>query len=170
MAGIIVAAIVLCLCIIGAGIFYCWRRRKRNKDTPEADGTEAKVEVEDTSPSKLTELQSDAKRPGELTGDGEYYAPNKKPGGAEMEGSPAPGDRAEVQGTPGGVEMEGSRGGVEMEGSPVPQTDRRGQNEVFELPANDSLGSGPPRAASHKGRERLNSNPRWSWRRSRGED
>lgn len=167
-AGIAVGAVVLCLFIVGAAVFYFWRKRRRGHQIPEPDGTDANAEVDGTSHSKATELHGDVKVPGELNGDGDYFSSDKKLHGAEMEGSPAPGDRAEVQGTPGGVEMEGSRGGAEMEGSSVPEMGHGGHNEVFELPANEYLAPGSPRAASNRGRERIESNPRRSWRRSRG--
>lgn len=114
------------------------------------------------------ELYSDVKVPGELNGNEGYFSPDRKLHGSEMEGSPAPGDRAEVQGTPGGVEMEGSRGGAEMEGSSVPEIGTGEQNEVFELPANEHLAPGSPRGTSRRGREKINLNPRTNWRRSRG--
>ena len=115
------------------------------------------------------ELQGDAKGPGELIGDGDYYAPDKKPGGAEMEGSPAPTDRAEVQGTPGGIEMEGSRGGAEIEGSPLPEMDGSGQQEIYEMAANEYLGPRRPRSASNRQGDRNQPKSRWSWRRNRDE-
>ena len=168
--GIAIGAGALCLIVLGAIIFYFWKRRKSGKEISDSDGTGDAVEVGDTSMSKPMELQGDAKGPGELTGDGEYFAPEKKLGGAEMEGSPAPTDRVEVQGTQGGVEMEGSRGGAEMEGSPLPEMDGRGHDEIFELPANEFLNPRPPRVASPRNRERVNSNPRFSWRRKREEE
>ena len=144
--GIIVAAVCLCLLLIGAAIgWFLWRRSKRrkSKQTPE-DNIGEKPEIEDTSPQKANELHSDANTPGEVEGDGTFYGHSKKHG-LEMEGSPGPdSNRAEAPGTLGGVEIEGSRGGIEMEGSRVPEMDG-GQGEVFELPAGDYLTTGTGR-------------------------
>ena len=169
VAGIVVGAVILCLLCVGAGIFYFWRRRKRDKASSDLDQTGPTVEVGDTSISKPTELQGDTEGPGELIGDGDYYGSDKKPGGAEVEGSPAPTDRAEVQGTPGGVEMDGSRGGVEMEGSPLTEMDGSGQQKIYEMPANEHLGPRTPRSASNRRGENNQPKSRWSWRRNRDE-
>lgn len=181
VVGIVVGAIVLCLLIAGAAIWYFLRKRKREKRkkiTPESTIHDEQAEAGDSS--KPTELGGDAKGPAEFPGDGNYYSSDKKLGGAEVEGSPAPSNRAEVQGTPGGVEMEGSRGGVEMEGSrggvemdgnsPRVEMDGRSQNQYFELPANDYLDPRASRGTSRRARDRINSNPRFSWRKSRAED
>lgn len=167
-AGIAVGAVVLCLSIVGAGVFFFWRKKRRGHHIPESDSTDDKVEMDGTSALNPLELHSDVKIPGELKGDGEPLSSERKLHGAEMEGSPAPRDRAEVQGTPGGVEMEGSRGGAEMEGSSVPEMGHGGQSEVFELPANEHLTPGSLGEASHGGRQKIDSNPRRSWRRNRG--
>lgn len=157
--------------MVGAVIFYFWKKKKRDRSTLESDDNDEVVEVGDTSASKPMELQGDVERPGELIGNGEYFAPEKKFGDNEMEGSPGPTSRVEVEGTPGGVEMEGSRGGVEMEGSPLPEMDGRGYDELFELPANNEHPNPrSTRAPSQRRRERVSSNPRFSWRRSRGEE
>ena len=133
--GIIVAAVCLCLLLIGAGAWwFFWRRKKGRSDkTPEEDSTGEKAEFEDTSPPKPSELQGESSGPGEVEGDGTYYGPNKRKHGLEMEGSPGPdANRAEVPGT---------HGGAEVEGSPVPEMDG-GRSEVFELPAGDFLAVG----------------------------
>ena len=144
--GIIVAAVCLCLLLIGAAIgWFLWRRGKRRKsDKTSEDNIGEKPEIEDTSPQKANELHSDANTPGEVEGDGTFYGHNKK-NDLEMEGSPGrDGNRAEAPGTLGGVEIEGSRGGIEMEGSRVPEMDG-GQGDVFELPAGDYLTAGTGR-------------------------
>lgn len=127
------------------------------------------AEIDDTSTPNPMELHGNVKRPGELNGDGEYFSPDNKLRGAEMEGSPAPSDRAEVAGTPGGVEMEGSKGGVEVEGSPLSELGPGRQDEVFELPADNYLSPRSSRAASHRSRESPFANSRWSRRKSKGE-
>ena len=124
--GIIVAAICLCLLLIGVSVgWFLWRRKKRRDAKLDSqNSTDEKAEFPDTSQKRPTELDGDA----------------KEKQGMEMEGSPGPkSDRAEAPGTPGGVEMEGSRGGAEMEGSGVAEMDGRGPGEVFELPAGDFL-------------------------------
>lgn len=136
--GIIVAAVCLCFLLIGAGVgWFLWRKKNRREPKTDSGGTTEKAEFEDTSPQNPTELHGDATTPGEVEGDGSFYGPIKKHGW-EMEGSPAPSDRAEAPGTHGGLEMEGSRGGVEMDGNGLPEMDG-GRREVFELPAENYL-------------------------------
>ena len=144
--GIIVAAVCLCLLLIGAAIgWLLWRKKKRQKsEKASEDNIGEKHEIEDTSPQKINELHSDANTPGEVEGDDTFSRHNKKHS-LEMEGSPGrDSNRTEAPGTLGGVEIEGSRGGIEMEGSMVPQMDG-GQGEVYELPAGNYLSAGTGR-------------------------
>ena len=171
-AGIAVGAVVICLLIVGAGVYWFFRRRRGYK---RSDGTESneQAEIADTSIGKPGELTGESKRPNELTGDEEYYGPEKRKG-AEMEGSPVPiVGRAEAPGSHGGVEMEGTRGGVEMEGSPLPELDGGRQAEIYELPAGDVSTTRATRAPrnrererNHIGNNRAGEGGRWSRRRS----
>ncbi|KAL8822800.1 MAG: hypothetical protein Q9191_006468 [Dirinaria sp. TL-2023a] len=170
-AGIAVAAVVICLLILGAGLYWFFRKKRRGYNKPDGSQSDPQAEIADTSPEKPGELTGESKLPNELTGDEEYYGPGKRKG-AEMEGSPAP--RAEAPGSHGGVEMEGTRGGVEMEGSGLPEMDGGGQAEIYELPAEDHPTPRSATGSSNRKRERGRSSKgrsgegeRWSQRRDR---
>lgn len=170
-AGIAVAAVVICLLILGVGLYWFFRKKRRGHNKPDGSQSDPQAEIADTSTEKPGELTGESKLPNELTGDEEYHGPRKRKG-AEMEGSPAP--RAEAPGSHGGVEMEGTRGGVEMEGSGLPEMDGGGQAEIYELPAEDHATPRSATGSSNRKRERGRSGKgrtaegeRWNQRRDR---
>lgn len=114
IVGIIVAIVALILAAAGATFFIIRRHRKRRKEmetkTPEDDGF------------RKPEMDGNGKViPGELYTEGKLGEVDSS-SRVEMQGS-QPGfdvhdkNRAEVEGTRGGVEMEGTKAGVEMEGN-----------------------------------------------------
>ena len=115
IVGIIVAVVVLVIIAAGAAIFVIYRKRKRRK---EKEGKK----VDEDDPYRKPEMDGNGKPPvNELYAEGKFGEVDSS-SKVEMQGSQpkfphVDKNRAEIEGSKGGVEMEGTKAGVEMEGS-----------------------------------------------------
>ena len=170
--GVIAAIAVLAIIAAVTAIFIIRRKRKRRKEE------EAK-KVDEDDPYRKAEMDGNGKPPvGELYTEGKFGEVDSS-SKVEMQGSQptVPHDdknRAEIEGSKGGVEMEGTKGGVEMEGGRLraemdgdhlaPVEMYAGPHGLYEMPSPITSNSDLPSPMSSSNERSSRSPVGWSHR------
>ncbi len=169
IVGIVVAVVVVSLLAAAGAAYFIIRKRQKKKKEIESKKEEEegfrKAEMDGTGKPPIGELYSEDKL-GEADSSSKIEMQGSQPGIAAYDKN-----KAEMEGSKGGVEMEGTKSGVEMEGSRLraemdgdylsPVEMYAGPQGLYELPSPATSSSELP-SPPNPGNERRNGASRWS--------